>query len=255
VYQLADYLDEYGHQIRYAVVPPNGFWGALARHAHPEDLLRLATAAHVRRLHFEAGQLLYAATTKGDAAAARALIELMHGFFPHDHRPGLYAAEHVALDDAGPVASLLQILYRYRQEQAGTALLARDPASQVALDGRDGVLELIRTMHSIGSRDQAVAPAERAASFFLGDPVAVAELLKLMEEMNARGLVNTLLAHDPAAHVALDNLVLVALLVKILRAVGARGQVDALLARAPSAASRSLKRAATRLESSRLCMR
>ncbi|MFE3716109.1 helix-turn-helix domain-containing protein, partial [Bacillus subtilis] len=37
IFQLADYLDQYGRKHRADTIPPSGFWAAVTRHAHSED--------------------------------------------------------------------------------------------------------------------------------------------------------------------------------------------------------------------------
>jgi hypothetical protein len=63
LYQLADYLDQYGRTHRADQIPPIDFWTATAAHAHPADLYTLGNAAWACGLYRDAAQLYKQATT------------------------------------------------------------------------------------------------------------------------------------------------------------------------------------------------
>ena len=69
----------------------------------------------------------------------------------------------------------------------------------------------------------------------LGDPGAVAALLRRLREAGAQEQVSALLRRDPAAHISLDDPHTVAFLLDSLREAGAQEQVSALLRRDPAA--------------------
>ena len=124
--RCVSYLGQYGRAHRADQIPPVGFWAAT--HAHPGDLAALGTAARVYGLYRDAAQLFKNATARGDARAARSR-RLPARAGPADHRPGRWAAAHVALDDPAAVATLLDLLRAAGSEEQVAALAEWLPAA------------------------------------------------------------------------------------------------------------------------------
>jgi hypothetical protein len=250
-YQLADYLDQAGRSARHDQIPPATFWAA-ASYADPGDLGALGRAAYDRGLYRDAAQLYKHAIAHGDASVAPQLVRHMHRMRPTDRRPARWAAAHAALDDPGAVAGLLIALKVAHARDQITALLARDPAAHAALSDSDAVALLLQVLREARAEDQATALAARAARgnpdataellardpaahVTLGDPRAVAMLLRDLLDAKAWDQVTALIARDPAAHVTLDNPSAVTDLLDLLLQTSQRDQVTALLARDPAA--------------------
>ncbi len=164
--RCVSYLGQYGRAHRADQIPPAGFWAA-ATHAHPGDLAALGTAARVYGLYRDAAQLHKNATARGDARAARALVDCLHALDPADHRPARWAAAHVALDDPAAVAQLVVGLRKAGAEEQA-APLAEWTAAHVALDDPVAVAALLYLLRVAGSEEQVAALAERlpAAGLF-----------------------------------------------------------------------------------------
>ena len=123
---------------------------------------------------------------------------------------------------------------RARQDQV-TALADR-AAAHVALDDPGAVARLLDSLRAAGAQDQVTALArDPAAHVALDDPGAVAGLLDSLREAGAQDQVTALLRRDPAAHAALDDPDAVAELLDSLREAGAQDQVTALVDRLPAA--------------------
>ena len=199
-YRLADYLDQYGRHHRQGQFPPAGFWTAAADHALPSDQAALGDAAHARGLYRDAAQLHKNAAARGNFRAVFYLSGPPH-YLRGDVRPVRWAVAHIALDDPGDAARLLDSLRRAGAQDQVTALLARDPAAHAALDDPGGAARLLDSLRRAGAQDQVTA----------------------------------LLARDPAAHAALDDPGDVTLLLHSLREAGAQDQAAALAGRLPGA--------------------
>ena len=233
LYQVADYLDQYGRHHRKGQFPPAGFWAAAAGHAFPSDQAALGDAAHARGLYRNAAQLHKNAAARGNLHAVFYLANPPH-YLRNDIRPVRWAIDHVPLDDPDGVAALLGSLREAGAQEQVTALAER-AAAQAVLDDPGGVAVLLDSLREAGAPEQAAALAERAAAqAVLDDPGGVAVLLGSLREAGAAGQV-TALAERAAAQAVLDDPGGVASLLDWLREAGAQGQVTALLARAPAA--------------------
>ncbi|MFG1620167.1 hypothetical protein ACGFI3_46100 [Nonomuraea wenchangensis] len=235
-YRLADYLDQHGRRTRADQIPPRGFWAAAAAHAHPADLAVLGHAAMARGLFRDAAQLLKHATADSDPDAAIALVSHMHALHPADQGPADLAAARAALDNPVVVADLWRTLHEVGAHDQATALLARNPATHVALNNLSAVLfYLLPTLLRAGAREQAATLVERATAYAaLNDAYAVAALLRTLREAGAHSLVTALLARDPATHAArtaLDNPHAVVDLLEALLEAGAHEQAATLVER------------------------
>jgi len=163
LYRLADYLDQHGRVHRASQIPPAEFWAAAAAHAAPADQAALGKAAHDRGLYRDAAQLHKNAAESGNFGAVFYLSHPIVAPLSTDPRPVQWAAAHIALDDPGAVASLLDWLqatggYKQGYEQAA-ALLARDPAAHAALDNPGGVAALLKSLLPViqGERGGVIA--------------------------------------------------------------------------------------------------
>lgn len=233
-YRLADYLDQYGRQERLALIPPSAFWTAAA-HAAPVDRPALARAAQDRG-ELRAAAQIWKYATASDARATLALVRLMHECTPDDERPSLWALARAPLDDAADVIALLDGLRTVGAREPVAALLARNPAAQVALKAPRAVVNLLYCLKQVGGEDQAAVLAGRAAAGLpLHDSGAVASLLNTLRQARAEAQVTILLARNPAARASLDDQSAVSMLLDELRAAGAVEQVAALAGRAVAA--------------------
>ena len=221
--------DQHGRRHRKGQVPPAGFWAAAAGHAFPGDQAALGDAAKDRGLYRDAAQLYKNAAGRGNYRA----VFYLSGptpYFGADVRPLHWGAAHIALDDPGGVARLLDSLREAGAPEQAAALLRRDPAAHVALDDPYAVARLLDSLRAAGAPEQAAALLRRdpAAHVALDDPYAVARLLDSLRAAGAPEQAAALLRRDPAAHVALDDPYAVARLLDSLRAAGAPEQAAAL---------------------------
>ncbi|MFF7717739.1 hypothetical protein [Streptomyces sp. NPDC007988] len=155
------------------------------------------------------------------------------------------AAMNVVLDNPSSLSRLLKEL-RWagaKVKKHVTALLARDPATHVALDEPGGVAGLLHWLHEVGAKQQVVAvlgrePSRRVA---LDDPGGVAELLGILHELKtwkrevrslAQDQLDALLQRDPATQVALTHPSGVGRLLHALQEEAAGDQLTVLAKRA-----------------------
>ena len=267
-YQLADYLDQHGRHQRHALVPPPSFWVA-ARCAQPADLIAFAAAARARGLYRFGAQLLKSAASRGDPSAGADLIAILHDLHPGDHRPAQWVIGDITvdLDDPHGVTMMLERLLKVDAQDLIAALLARNPATHVALhdvlgatvllagcrrwarrsrpprcqsrrqarslDDLVDVALLLGRLLEAGAREQATTLADRAAKHApLDDPNGVALLLDQLLEAGARDPVTALLARNPAGHFSLDHPGGIESLLHTLRRMGAQEQLAMLADRA-----------------------
>ncbi|WP_433207458.1 hypothetical protein ACQP1G_22035 [Nocardia sp. CA-107356] len=215
LYQLADYLDQFGRTDRADQIPPIGFWEAVALHAGPQDLTTLGGAAHGRGLYRDSAQLWKNAALHGDLKAARNLTRLLHLLYPDDERPAVWAGEHVGLDNAYYVAEILDML---RESGASDAVdqLARRAASTVALDDASGVAKLMDALWEADASDAVGELARRAATAAaFNNMYGVADLVKALRKAGERDAVGELARRGTTA-AAFDNPFDVALLMDAL---------------------------------------
>ena len=215
VYRLADYLEQYGRQVRRQHVPPATFWRAAARFASPQDVAALADAAESLGLLRDASRLRKHATELGDIGQAVASIENWHGRHPFSPEPLHWAIMRVSLDDPSDVAKLLNALKgllgrlllaplipqtsrlrsprrpgrrdragRFesgRRWRAGCRVLARNPPVYVRLDDPEGMSELgALVLADVGEHIAALLARNPAAYVRLDDPEGAAELLGVL---------------------------------------------------------------------------
>ena len=238
LYRLADYLDQHGRRQRNDQLPPADFWAAATDHALPAEQATLGDAAHDRGLYRDAAQLHKNAAAKGNLHAVSYLSnppDLLH----LDTRPIRWAIDHAPLDTPGAVDILLHSLQETGTQDQVTALLARDPATQIPLDHARDVAQLLDWLRDASAQDQVATLLARnpAAHASLDDPVAVAMLLGSLREAGAQDQVTALLARDPAVHIPLGYPIPVAMVLDSLREASAQDQVAVLAARAAAHAS------------------
>ena len=267
VYQLADYLYQYGFRHRRTQIPPAGFWAAAADHASPPDQDRLGRAASARGLYRTAAQLFKNAAAAGNPDAIAALIE-PPDWLDTDVQALRWIAAHTPIDSPFTVARLVNSLRELGAQDQAAALAARaaaemplgnpgdvvrlldhlrelgaqdqvsevlhrNPAARASLDTPGTVIWLLNGLRELGAQDQATALAARAAAEMpLGNPGAVVSLLDHLRELGAQDQVSEVLHRNPAAQVSLDNPFIVAKLVDSLRELDAQDQATTLINRA-----------------------
>ncbi|MFF3224063.1 hypothetical protein ACFYV7_14820 [Nocardia suismassiliense] len=161
LYQLADYLDEYGRTHRADRIPPIRFWESIALHAHPDDLTALGIEAWKLHLNRDAAQLWKNATRHGAPYAPVYLLKYQHQLQPDDHRPADWIVDHADLNNPEAVDLLLETLSAAEEHAQISALLARDPATHVELGGQDAAINLLKTLHSLSASNQVAILADR----------------------------------------------------------------------------------------------
>ncbi|MFF5109656.1 tetratricopeptide repeat protein [Streptosporangium sp. NPDC000509] len=147
-YRLANHLEQLGRAERRTRPVPAALWDALAFHAAPEDLPRLAAQARTRGLYHHALLLYGAATAAGDPDAPRQAIDL--------------------LGETGRTEEALTWL-RFHGEQDDAWALGRSAA---VLDGA-------------GHRERAITAYLRAAE--AGDPDAPRKAITLLVDEGRTG--------------------------------------------------------------------
>lgn len=144
-------------------------------------------------------------------------------------------AAHVSVDDSFYAAELLEALRTAGLDEQA-AVLANRAAAQASLDSMSDAVWLLRELDAAGQRASIQTLARRAAAHVtLDNPYEFAELLEVLQEVDADEQMTALLARNPAAHVPLDDPLGVGKLLGMLLAVGAFEQNSALLARDPAA--------------------
>jgi hypothetical protein len=237
LYRLADYLDEFGRRHLADLVPPKSFWAA-AVHAGPGDAVVLADAARARGLLRDAARLYVHATERdgctGDRSrtytgcAAVNTVRLMGTLCPDDPRPRRWAAAYCSLGDPYDVNELLGLT----DPDTITALLARNPASRVALGHPGPVERLLTRLDDLGAQDQVdtLLARDPAAQVGTSDSYGLVELLPTLHHLGALGQVDTL-ARRAAATVTFDPLYRKSVFAA-MTAAGARDHAATLAARA-----------------------
>jgi tetratricopeptide (TPR) repeat protein len=143
-----------------------------------------------------------------------------------------HPATHVALDDPNTVARLLEQLRNLEADEQLTALLARDPATHVALDDPLAVARLLEQLRKVGANEQATALAERAATHIrIRHADALVWLLKALWQSGANDQARTLIERT-TSHVSLEDVRGVSWLLDLLWEVGADEQATDLVERA-----------------------
>ncbi|MFI5783552.1 helix-turn-helix domain-containing protein [Nocardia sp. NPDC051570] len=167
LYRLADYLDQYGRMHRADLIPPIGFWEAVARHGHPDSLTGLGAAAHARGLYCDAAQLWKnAALLNHDPGRIGQLVALLHKVHPDDDRPSMWAVENVALGSSAGVAYLLDLWRTAEMTTATTALASRIAShiGDIELGSVSGAADLWKALTEAGAVNAAAALLTRIAA-------------------------------------------------------------------------------------------
>ncbi|WP_157181905.1 ATP-binding protein [Nocardia testacea] len=269
-YRLADFLDQYGRNIRSNRVPPSGFWTAATRHARPDDLYNLGQSAWKRGLYRTAAQFWKNATCHGNDRALYELLRQLKALQLPVHRPLAWLAREIPVDQPGIVASLLNTLCETgATDQIATlldrnpganstldnphhvaflltalrnvgasdqisTLLARNPAEYCTLDREVGVRLLMNELNALKAADQVAILALRAIEYVvIENAQAVSELLATLHQAGAEAQITALLIRNPAARVPIDQPRQIAQLLTALGEVGADDQIAMLLARDP----------------------
>ena len=134
----------------------------------------------------------------------------------------------------GSASAAGQLIGHLRQVSPGdTTRAARWAAGHVSLGDPQAVAELLRELRAAGASDAATTLVARdpAGHASLDDP-QVAELLRELRAAGASDAATTLLARDPAGHVSLDDPLAVAGLLRVLREAGAGDAARTLATRA-----------------------
>ena len=161
------------------------------------------------------------------------LRELTAGARDAAHVLATRAAAHTSLDDPGAVTQLLRALRQAVEDDAVSALLARDPAAQVSPGDPRDIASLLGELREAGDGDAASALAIRAAAHTsLDDPGAVAQLLGALRWAGNSDATKALLARDPAANASLGYPLAVTWLLEALREAGDSDAAHALATRA-----------------------
>ncbi|WJV47144.1 hypothetical protein [Streptomyces flavofungini] len=136
-YRLADYLEQHGRLERRYLMPPEGFWNAVAEHIHvPDYLMNFANAAHIRWRKQLATEL-YGRVTSTHPKALAKLISLL---IEADKDEEVKRLAHMATD-IGDSFTLVQIATTYAGK--GVRGKARDFALQAIDAGQLDTLEVV----------------------------------------------------------------------------------------------------------------
>ena len=147
-YAVADYLLEYASHQRAGLSGPTSLWENLADHVtDPDDLDRLAAAAHEQGFLRLAAVLCKRAVLAGHAHAPRDLLLTFIG-----EPPTGWIAQHASIHDPGALAWLLDSLDEIGADDAVTTLLERILASpgRIALDDPEAVSSLLYQVRRMG---------------------------------------------------------------------------------------------------------
>ena len=173
-----------------------------------------------------------------DAYGVRTLLNALRTAEEQEVAAAKALRETGPLNDPSEVAWLLRALRSAEADEAITALLARRPADHVALDDPHGVALLMGELQWAGAGKAVTSLLARrpADHVVLHDPGRVAFLLNQLRGVGAEGgeQVTALLARHPATSAALDAPDAVAALLRALRTADEKEAVTALLARHPA---------------------
>lgn len=231
LFQLADYLDQYGRIHRAGQIPPLGFWQAIAGCAHPEDLTALGNSASQLFLYRDAAQLWKNAVHRGVPHASYNLLMYLYAIQPTDHRPAVWIVERVNLSNLLEVNSLLAGLRDLEANDQISLLLVRDPATHVQLNDPDETAELLTALHELGAVGQVAALADRVVSgVSTGYRLSVRGLLETLRRIGANPQM-TALADRVVADMDFEYLEDVGSLQKTLHGLGIDSQLEALIHR------------------------
>ncbi|MFC9872902.1 helix-turn-helix domain-containing protein [Nocardia salmonicida] len=226
VYQLADYLDQYGRIHRQDRFPPIPFWEAVAAHAGPQDLRKVGEAAWDRGLYRDAAQLWRNAAQHGDGFSAGWLLIRLPTVFPETESLPEWALDRLSIDDAADVGWLLGWLKDLGLINEAT-MLANRAVVETRLDGTLNVAVLLEELQELGLADQAVVIAKRAATDSTFDDVHAALLLRLFRQLGLTEQAISI-ASQLTADCSLDNPEYVGVLVEELADLGLIKQVTAI---------------------------
>lgn len=195
VYQLADYLDDYGRRTRATHIPRIEFWEAAAEHCDRESQFTLGVTAAARNLRRDAAQLWKNAAGQGDVAAACELAALFQSTHPDDDRPLSWLAAQGFLDDLGSLSPLLN-RSETMHPSPHTRITAWVDPDRVRLQHADAedLHSVLRELQEAGAVHKAKAIATRAATCDTLDIDAQISLLCAMPELvgpeEAKALAN-----------------------------------------------------------------
>jgi hypothetical protein len=237
LYQLADYLEQYGRRRRVEVTPPIDFWTAAAAHARLTDLDTLGDAAWHLGLYRDAAQLYKNAAMRGNTRAAFTLIDRLHGIDPSDPRPKRWAISMTALDDPASVEGLLKCLDRAEGNEHLVEMLSTSVDSQIAVRHPAATSMLLDRLHQFGANALVTQLAERSSALTAIDhPLAVSWLLNRFHRVGAARQI-PVLAERAAAGCSIDEPTAVSRLLDILHQIGAHDQLAVLAERAAAGCS------------------
>ncbi|WP_433574185.1 hypothetical protein [Nocardia brasiliensis] len=233
VFQLADYLDQYGRIERAGRLPRRQFWEVVALHSDPVDLHILGRSAQARGLYRTAAQLWKNAVMRGHAASAAELIRMLHRIRPTDTRPTRWAVSKVAVDDPMAVLYLLDTMQMTGAVGLGDSLVARLDPDQFSLDNPIVVWGAIQNLRALGRHDLASAIIARIDldQASLSPPLGLVVLRKGLKEAGNSDLAAAVLARIDPARVPLDDLFGVSLLISVLNDEEMREHLTALVDR------------------------
>lgn len=231
LFQLADYLDQYGRAQREGHVPPLGFWEAVARNSHPQDLIALGDSAWKLLLYRDAAQLWKNAIRYGAPLAPYRLLACLHPIHLADHRPDAWIVERADLTSALGLLELLAVLRDRAVDNHIAALLARDPAAHVHPDDPDEIAELLEVFHELGATSQVALLADRAVTGVKIDfPYTLTTLLETLHRIGARAELAAL-ASRAAADIDFEYVDDVIELMKSMHHLHLDDQLDILIHR------------------------
>lgn len=231
MFQLADYLDQYGREHRIHQIPPIGFWQAAALHSNVVDQHALGFAARIRGLHRDAAQLWKNASDQGNGQATLALVHhLRHIQIPADHLTAL-AANRIPINEGSGVGPVLRWLFEVGAHD-DLAALANRVAAHLPLRLAHVLTLTLLDLHAVGALDQLAVLAHRVATQIPFDNVSSA-----IDAMNGLHMVGALderavLADRVANELAIDNALSVSQVLQALHQAGSHHNVAVLANRA-----------------------
>ncbi|MFD7846695.1 hypothetical protein ACFV4K_27625 [Nocardia sp. NPDC059764] len=266
MFQLADFLDQYGREHRAEAIPPIEFWQAVALYSPVEDQFVLGTEARVRGLHRDAAQLWKNASDQGEGRAMIALVHLLRQLNMPVAHLAMAAATAVPLDERfglslGPVLHWLYHAGAHEEvavladrvvietplhysSAVGTALmdlhgarahdqlraLADRIASHAAIEDGKGLSKVLGPLRYVGAQDQLSAFADRVAQIRIDDIWSVDRALRALHQVGAQEQA-LVLAERVAVGIAVDSPAALAVALRALHSVGAHEEAKCLSAR------------------------
>ncbi|WP_433174820.1 hypothetical protein [Actinoallomurus sp. CA-150999] len=247
VHLLADYLEQIGRTTRADLLPPAGFWVALARHGHPDDLRAVAAEADGRGLYRQAAVLDVQAVARGGSGRAENLLNRLALVDPAGFAEAAeWVATTVTLTRPRDIADLADGLWQHNAPPAGRAadLLARRVLGrlrerpELLRPFEKAVCRLLLALDELGgdTAELATHVADHAAQASLAGQLSLIWALSTTDECEQAAAAIGAVGMAAALRANPADVAVVAEVLDALSRAGAREAIEVVAARAVASA-------------------